>query len=193
MRKMAENKPIDDLEFLIQKFYSLYEKTYAHNYTDSDNEVSLHKLAKHLIERLSADEFSLRDGNFHIFGYKLSKVFKNVQDKDNLIKIAKLYENLGKYYLAKENYLLSSDWNNIIGFISRSIQNPKSIYEGVSVLKGLKGKLEDFPPSLVDMTFYKAFGFKKYDLALDVAYLTKDKWREEEVLSATGLTQNQLL
>jgi len=187
MRKMTENKPIDDLEFLIQKFQGLYKRTYEHNYVDSDNEVTLNTLAKQIIERLSPDELALRDDNFHSLGDKLSKVFKNLQNKEGLVKIAKLYEDLGDYYYAKKNYLLSSDWNNIVGFVSRSIQNPKSIYDGVYVLKELKQKLEDFPPSLFDMAFYKAFSFKKYDLAWDIADLTKDKWKEEEVNEALGL------
>lgn len=190
---MAGNESIDDLDFLIQEFQKSYETTYRQHYADPNDEKNLHFLAKQIVERITPDELVARDGQTHDFGYKLTKIFRNIQDKDDLIKIAKLYEDKGEYIFAKENYLLSSDWDNILGFVSRSIQNPKSINEGISALKQLKGDIEKIPPFLVEMAYYRAFGFRKYGLALDIAYLINDKWKEEEVLRATGLTQNQLL
>lgn len=181
-----------DLEPLIQEFQKMYEATVDRNYfvyiLSSVIQNDLHNLAKQIIERLTPDELASRNDSFHTFGPQLARIFKDLQDRDGLIRLAKLYENLGEYDFAKENYLSSSDYDSILGFISRSIQNPKSINYGISTLKKLKEYPQlKCPPFLIEMAFYKAFGFKKYDLAMDIAYLTNDKWKQEEVQSATGL------
>jgi len=188
----------DNLESLIQEFQKSYKYLSGHfkslNWKDlsSDEKKSqigksdLYSLAKQIVERLSPEVLASKDDRFHTFGHQLTTVFKYVQDKDGLLKIAKTYEQLGEYYYAGDIYLLSSDRESIVGFISRSIRNPKSIYVGVSTLKKLKNR----PPGLVEMSFFKAFNFGKYDLAIDIAYLKKDKWKEEEILGAVGLPQN---
>jgi len=177
---MYSYKPKESLENLIQVFQESYE------FSRGKFDENLHNLAKQIVDRLTPEILASNDNEFHTFGYRLTKVFRDVPDKIALLKIAKTYEVLGDYYLAKVNYLYSRDRGSIIRFISRSIRDPRMIDEGISALR----KIEKPLFGLVESAFYNAFRLGRYDLAMDIAYLTGDKWKEKEVLDALGLTQN---
>jgi hypothetical protein len=103
--------------------------------------------------------------------------------------MGRLYEDNDDFYHAKESYLMASNPAIIYEFISRVIEDPKSIYDGVSALKELPSKKHYI--GLMKTAFFRACGFRKYELAMELALLikdlTKDDWFEREVLDAVGL------
>ena len=192
---MPENGYSLNLESLIQKFqqecespsedFKIHELEYF--LTDEVKQTHLYSLAKQILERLSPNVLASQDDHFHTLGDQLITIFKNAYDTGALLKIAKMYEKLEDYHWAEKAYSSSRDWESIVGFVSRSIHNRKSIKYAVSILKELKEfeKLKKEHPFLADMIFYKAFGYRDYGLAMDIAHLLIDKWKIKEVDDAT--------
>jgi hypothetical protein len=177
---MSTGNSDEGIDSMFREFIVLYENNdcsfYAGDLFDSTRVNKLNMLAKKIVNRLTPDELAFMNGEKHAFGDKLTDAFAAALDKDSLVKIAKLYEDLEDYDSARKAYAMTSDNSIISDFISRSTENRKSICCGASALDELKDRNARL--CMAKTIFYKSCGFRNYRLALDMALFINDAYKD---------------
>jgi hypothetical protein len=187
---MSKNTSTKGLEPVIEEFQKIFKPLsretsdeFQPNLTEQNQ---LYILAKDIIDRLSPETLASMHKKSNHFVRKLTNVLGYFDDKEYIIKLGLLYERLGDYSGAKQLYLFSKKHGEIENFISRSIQIPQAIEEGVDAIRGLMKLYEQEnhsrPVGLIEAAYNRAIGFENYDLALNLAYLINDAWRKDEAL-----------